>query len=134
MNVNTPTGGERSASTRAKLLRAARVLFARSGYANVGTEEIVRRAGVTRGALYHQFPSKEDLFVAVYEQIEQELMDGAVELLEQGGGRCMRCAPGSDYFLEACRKPDVQQIVLSTGRPCSAGRAGARSPNATALG
>ena len=35
------------------------------------TEEIVRRAGVTRGALYHQFPAKEDLFLAVYEQVER---------------------------------------------------------------
>ena len=65
MNVNRQAA--RSASTRAKLIRAARALFARKGYADVGTEEIARRAGVTRGALYHQFPSKEDLFLAEYE-------------------------------------------------------------------
>ena len=64
---------ERSDTTRAKLVGAARELFARRGYADVGTEEIVRRAKVTRGALYHHFEDKRDLFRAVHEQIEEEL-------------------------------------------------------------
>ncbi|HEY6551144.1 MAG TPA: helix-turn-helix domain-containing protein, partial [Solirubrobacterales bacterium] len=54
MNVKR-TQAERSKSTRAALLEAARRLFAESGFAAVGTEEIVRAAGVTRGALYHHF-------------------------------------------------------------------------------
>ena len=113
MNVNRQA--ERSASTRAKLIKAARWLFARRGYADVGTEEIVRRAGVTRGALYHQFPAKEDLFLAVYEQIEQELMEGAANLLDPEVGPFEAMRAGIAFFLEACREPDVQRVVLIDG-------------------
>lgn len=113
MNVNRQAA--RSASTRAKLLDAARTLFSRSGYANVGTEEIVRRAGVTRGALYHQFPAKEDLFLAVYEQVEQELTESVDGLLGDIRSPFAAMRAGIRAFLEACRTPEVQQIVLIDG-------------------
>jgi AcrR family transcriptional regulator len=76
---------ERSDATRARLVRAARELFAKRGYAAVGTEEIVRRARVTRGALYHHFADKRDLFRAVHEQLEGELTEAiAAELAGAG--------------------------------------------------
>jgi AcrR family transcriptional regulator len=113
MNVNRQAA--RSASTRAKLIRAARTLFARRGYADVATEEIVRRAGVTRGALYHQFPAKEDLFLAVYEQVEQELTERVAGLLGDQASPFAAMRAGIRAFLEACRAPDVQRIVLIDG-------------------
>src|SRR5215217_9128831 len=70
---------ERGEATRAALLGAARALFAERGYAGVGTEEIVRRAEVTRGALYHHFRDKKDLFRAVHEQVERELVESLGE-------------------------------------------------------
>lgn len=106
---------ERSASTRAKLIRAARALFAKRGYAGVGTEEIARRAGVTRGALYHQFPAKEDLFLAVYEQIERELTESVAQLVDERAGPYEAMRAGIRMFLEACRTPDVQRVVLIDG-------------------
>src|SRR5947208_14177819 len=66
---------ERSEETREALIVEARTLFAQRGFAGVGTEEIVRAARLTRGALYHHFESKEDLFRAVYEVVEQELVE-----------------------------------------------------------
>src|SRR4051812_30151379 len=66
---------ERAEATRAALVAAARELFAQRGYAAVGTEEIVQRAGVTRGALYHHFAGKRELFRAVYEDVERELVE-----------------------------------------------------------
>ncbi len=70
---------ERSLATRTALLATARELFAARGYAAVGTEEIVRAAGVTRGALYHHFDGKLELFAAVYEQVEELLMARIME-------------------------------------------------------
>src|SRR6266536_3937860 len=65
----------RSEATRRQLVTAARALFGARGYAGVGTEEIVRAAGVTRGALYHQFRDKADLFAAVAEEVEAEIAE-----------------------------------------------------------
>ena len=113
MHVNRQAA--RSASTRSKLIRAARRLFARNGYAGVGTEEIARRAGVTRGALYHQFPAKEDLFLAVYEQVEQELTARVAGLLGTVDSPFAAMRAGIRIFLEACRTPEVQRIVLVDG-------------------
>src|SRR5215471_2027434 len=69
----------RSEATRRQLVTTARTLFGGRGYAGVGTEEIVRAAGVTRGALYHQFRDKADLFAAVAEQVEAEIAERIAE-------------------------------------------------------
>ena len=76
---------EQSEATRAALLKAARKLFAERGYAAVGTEEIVQRAKVTRGALYHHFRDKKDLFRGVHEQLEAEMAEKIGGQLAAGG-------------------------------------------------
>jgi AcrR family transcriptional regulator len=105
---------ERSDATRAKLVRAARVLFAKRGYAAVGTEEIVRRAKVTRGALYHHFDDKRALFRAVHEQIEGELTDAIAADLAGAGARDPVEALGraAQAFLDACTRPEIARITL----------------------
>jgi AcrR family transcriptional regulator len=97
------------------LVKAARSLFARKGYAPVGTEEIVRRAGVTRGALYHQFKTKEELFLAVYEQVEEELTRRVVASLGEVAGPFAALRAGLRVFLEQCSAPGVQRIVMIDG-------------------
>jgi AcrR family transcriptional regulator len=105
---------ERSEATRAALVAAARGLFGERGYAAVGTEEIVRAAGVTRGALYHHFGGKRDLLEAVYRQVEEEAAQRVSEEVLSGGYssplEAMRA--GAAMFIEASKAPDVQQIVL----------------------
>ena len=64
----------RSEGTRTKLIEAGIELFSERGYAGVGTEELVDRAKVTRGALYHHFGDKRDLFRAVHETLEQRMV------------------------------------------------------------
>src|SRR5258706_11211152 len=71
--VTRRTQGERTAQTRAALIAAARRLFGAEGFAAVGAERITREAGMTRGALYHQFDGKADLFAAVLDQVEAEI-------------------------------------------------------------
>src|SRR5882724_6942128 len=73
------TQAERTAATRAVLIDAARKLYADKGFADVSTQAIVAAAGVTRGALYHQFDDKAGLFAAVYEQVERDLVADIAE-------------------------------------------------------
>src|ERR1700733_16246897 len=67
------TQADRSAPTRDALIAAARRLFAAQGFADVPTDAIVAAAGVTRGALYHQFADKTALFDAVMEEVEADI-------------------------------------------------------------
>jgi AcrR family transcriptional regulator len=108
------TQAERSDATRGALIAAARELFARNGYAGVGTEEIVRAAGVTRGALYHHFGGKEALLEAVYEQIEVEFLQriGALVGPQEETNPLGALADGAEAFIEASRDPEVYRIVL----------------------
>src|SRR6266581_3125415 len=104
----------RSEVTRQRLVSAARTLFGARGYADVGTEEIVQAAGVTRGALYHQFRDKADLFAAVAEEVEAEIAEriagaaGAGAEADPGGA----LRSGARLFLEACAEPAVERIIL----------------------
>ncbi|HET9420628.1 MAG TPA: TetR/AcrR family transcriptional regulator [Nocardioides sp.] len=107
------TQASRSAATRAALVTAARPLFADKGYAAVGTDEVAKAAGVTRGALYHQFAGKEELFAAVFEQVEAEISDGiAANLLAEGADPARVLHDGIDAWLAVCAEPEVHRIVL----------------------
>ena len=106
------TQAERSEATRTALTDAARRLFAERGYADVGTEEIVREAGVTRGALYHHFDGKRDLLRAVYEQIEGEIAQDLAERAVPGASVLETLRLGADRFLDRCLEPEVQRIAL----------------------
>jgi AcrR family transcriptional regulator len=111
-NVKPGSKAAQSAATRAKLLKVARKLFAKNGYAGVGTEEVVKRAGVTRGALYHQFEDKKDLFRAVFEQLQEELFQKVAARAGTQSDPVEELKLGASYWLELCLEPEVQRIVL----------------------
>jgi AcrR family transcriptional regulator len=117
MQVNRRSQAERSAATRAALVQVARPLFAQHGFSGVGTEAIVAAAGVTRGALYHQFGGKTKLFEAVYEAIEEDLARGLGEMIASSGvsDPIEVMALGAGAWLDACGEQEVQQIVLLDG-------------------
>ncbi|ETA05844.1 MULTISPECIES: TetR/AcrR family transcriptional regulator [Gordonia] len=114
MKVNRRTQAERTAATRAALIAAGRKLFGERGFADVGTQEIVDEAGVTRGALYHQFDDKKGLFTAVYDAVEQDVVtqiaERSAELAADNPIAALKS--GMRLFLELCTEPSVHRITL----------------------
>jgi AcrR family transcriptional regulator len=108
------TQAERAAETRDALIGAARPLFASVGFADASLETIVRNAGVTRGALYHHFADKTELFAAVFERVEAEMAVRMAEAVGAAGHsdpvEIMRLCSG--LWLDACAEPEIQRIVL----------------------
>jgi AcrR family transcriptional regulator len=111
---NRRTQAQRAAETREALIAAARPLFAEHGFSEVALETIVRVAGVTRGALYHHFADKTELFAAVFERVEGEVaarMGDAIAVAGQTDPlQVMKL--GAGFWLDACSDPEVQRIVL----------------------
>ena len=108
---------DRTAATRSALVAAGRRLFAEHGFAGVGTEAIVAEAAVSRGALYHHFADKTELFAGVVEAVEaditNEIAAGALAGDDLTFPAVMMRA--MDAWLDACEAPDVQRILLTDG-------------------
>lgn len=108
------TQAERSAATQQALVAAARRLWGERGYAEVSTPEIAEAAGVTRGAMYHQFPDKTALFVSVLEAVETDVM----ARLAADVGAAMPKTPAdvlhaaADAWLDIAGEPEVRRLVL----------------------
>ncbi|MGH3680031.1 MAG: TetR/AcrR family transcriptional regulator [Natronosporangium sp.] len=118
MQPSRRTQADRSATTRAALIAAGRRLFAEPGFARIGAEAIVGAADVSRGALYHHFGDKTELFAAVLEQVEREVAEELAAVLRTAD-------PDDDFvaamtraieaWLDACERQEVQRIVLLDG-------------------
>jgi AcrR family transcriptional regulator len=103
---------EQREQTRQTLVRESRQLFATLGYGAVGLSQIVAAAGVTKGALYHHFTSKADVFRAVLEQVQQEVAEQVVAAAEAQDNSWARLTAGCRAFLTASTAPQVQRIML----------------------
>jgi AcrR family transcriptional regulator len=106
--------GDRTEATRAALMTAARRLFTERGYDEVGTEEIVRAAGVSRGALYHHFGGKAELLDAVYMQLEAESTERVARIVlgSEFESPVAAMKAGIEAFLDECAEPELRQIAL----------------------
>lgn len=109
------TQSERRAATRGALLSAARELFADRGFGAVSREEIVERAGVTRGAMYHYFASKEALFTTAYEEVERDLCDAIADAAMTAQDPVEQLRLGSAAFLRSAVAGEVRRIVFVDG-------------------
>jgi AcrR family transcriptional regulator len=112
-----PTQAERTEATRGRLIATARRVFAEKGFAGASTEEILSEASVSRGAMYHHFASKTDLFQATFEAVEDDLtaqvLGAAVGSGETDPIRILEL--GFAAFLDQCANPEVQRIVMLDG-------------------
>jgi AcrR family transcriptional regulator len=110
------TQAERSETTRTALMSAARELFSSRGYTSAGREEIVGLAGVTRGALQHHFGDKRSLFLAVYEEVEAEVVAATANAaMARGDEPLEQLRAGCQAYLDAVLDPAVQRICAIDG-------------------
>jgi len=102
-------------ATRAALIGAARELFGERGYNETSIDEVVARAGLTKGAVYHHFQGKDGLFRAVFEQVHREVTDqAATEFL--GPDAWESLLGGCARWIDAHLDPAVRRIALEDAR------------------
>jgi AcrR family transcriptional regulator len=100
---------------RAKLIAAARNAFAEKGYSAASMDELTAEAGLTRGALYHNFGDKRGLLAAVVHQIDAEMAARAQEIGAQAGDDWDGLLAEGAAYIEMALNPEVQRIVLLDG-------------------
>jgi AcrR family transcriptional regulator len=99
--------------TRRALMDAARTLFAERGFAAAGREDIVERAGVTRGALYHHFDSKAAVAVAVVQAVEAQLAERVIRAARRAGDDPrQQLHRSARAYVDACAEPDIARVLL----------------------
>jgi AcrR family transcriptional regulator len=106
------TNEERSANTRARLIAAAGAQFARDGFAATSTEAILDGAGVRRGALYHHFADKTELFRAVFVEIEHELNESVLAAASAESESLGAFVAGCAAWLDFAVRPDYQRVAV----------------------
>lgn len=101
--------------TRAKLIRAARKAFAAKGYADASMDDLTAEAGLTRGALYHNFGDKKGLLQAVIDQIDAEMLVRMRAAQEQAETAWLGFLAESIAYIEMALEPEIQRIMLLDG-------------------
>lgn len=100
---------------RNKLIAAARKAFAEKGFAAASMDELTASAGLTRGALYHNFGDKRGLLAAVVAQVDGEMAQRAKEHASKAAPGWERLLAEGTAYIEMARDPEVQRIVLLDG-------------------
>ena len=105
----------RTEATRTALIDVARELFAEKGYADTGTPEIVARAGLTRGALYHHFSDKLELFRAVVEREARAVAESIASETLESESALEGMLAGADAYFDAMSEPGRSRLLLLEG-------------------
>lgn len=109
------SNADRRRETRSALLAAARECFVSKGFAGTGTPELVAAAGMTRGALYHHFADKTDLFRAVL-RAEAEAVAAAIRAAAPPGSDIVEALlSGADAYFAAMKAPGRARLLLVEG-------------------
>lgn len=111
----SPTKKEQSAVTTAHLLDVAREMFAESGFSGVGLEDVAARSGVTRGAVYHHFKSKNGLFAAVLDLVAERVADAVSDAASRADTDWGQLVDGCHAFVDAACSDAHRQILLVDG-------------------
>jgi AcrR family transcriptional regulator len=106
----------RRGDVRERIVASARKLFAERGYANTSIPNLASAAGVTRGALYFYFNSKQALFAEVFANVARDLFTRTFTAAAQGSDLRSRTRNAREAFLDSCLEPEVCRIVLIDGR------------------
>jgi AcrR family transcriptional regulator len=106
---------EYTEATRQALLQSAKTLFAEKGFAATSLAEVGAKARVTKGAVYHHFASKQGLFVAVLEMLDNEAVTEIGERAAGGGSSWDAAVAGLDAFLEQCVDPVYGKVCFVEG-------------------
>lgn len=109
------TRAEMVEETRAKLVRAARAAFAAKGYAAASMDELTADAGLTRGALYHNFGDKKGLLQAVIDEIDAEMLARMRVARERASTPWQGLIDESIAYIEMALEPEIQRIMLLDG-------------------
>ncbi|TCK28082.1 TetR family transcriptional regulator [Ancylobacter aquaticus] len=106
---------EKMEATRARLVAAARKAFAEKGYADASMDDLTAAAGLTRGALYHNFGDKRGLLAAVVHQIDAEMAARAQAIASDATTPWEALLAEGAAYIEMALEPEVQRIVLRDG-------------------
>jgi AcrR family transcriptional regulator len=106
------TKAAQALATRRKLEGVAWKLFAERGFAEVSAEEIVARADVTRGALYHHYNGKEGLFEVIVDSLMQEVHAKLEKGAAGASDPLQAIERGICVFLKVCTEPHTQRVLL----------------------
>ena len=110
--AKVPSVRPKGQATRTRIVDTAGELFAKAGYQDTSIEAVLDKSGISRGALYHHFRDKEELFVAVLEAVEARIADATVKASRGIADPVGALLAGCNAWLDISRDPAIRQIVL----------------------
>jgi AcrR family transcriptional regulator len=129
-----PTQSERREATRGAIVSVASKLFSERGFEKTTIADILELAGISRGALYHHFATKEDVFAEVFVRTSSSAIRKAIGRIPSGAAPLDALVAGCLGWLDAVKDPAVLKILLVEG-PTALGWERARTlEEATSLG